>query len=130
MVVDFKREPMASGNAIITAGENPSLVTTNGDGILECRVPRECTAAQADLGVGHFDLAVGALAPISEPSGQAARLMNLGYWFGDDDDREDPDALRLAIQLFQRDRGMSVTGAADSDFVTELDRVHDGRGEG
>jgi hypothetical protein len=73
-------------------------------------------------------LGIGALLPATELAGQAARLMNLGYWFGSDQVLEDPEALKLAIQLFQRDHGLEVTGEADDRLIEALNDVHDGKG--
>jgi hypothetical protein len=127
-VVDLAGKPMAGVSAKLTAGDDAKDLKTNSDGVLESPVPGKCTSGTLSIGDASYDLGIGALDPTSEPSGQAGRLMNLGYWYGDDDDLDDPDALRLAIQLFQSKNGLDVTGVADSDFIRKLDAVYDGRG--
>ena len=125
-LLDFMGQPRAGLTAKVNCGDEPKDITTDGDGVLESGMSRDCTAGTLAVDEATYDLAIGALDPVSEPSGQAARLRNLGYWYGSDDDVLDPDALKLAIQLFQGKNGLPVTGEADADFITKLDSVHDG----
>jgi N-acetylmuramoyl-L-alanine amidase len=90
---------------------------TGSDGLVEAQVP--ATAVEADLEVWHgtphafhWTLAVGHLDPVSEESGVAGRLENLGYHAHVDPD--DPaGALRRAVSAFQRDHGLGETGVID-----------------
>jgi hypothetical protein len=127
-LVDLGGKPLAGVACKLASGGATEEATTDGDGIVAVPIPRDCTTGTLSAGKASYELAVGSLAPISDPSGQAARLMNLGYWYGDDDRWDDPDTLKLAIQLFQGDHDLEITGKADANFVAKLDQVHDGRG--
>ena len=71
------------------------------------------------LDIGHLD-------PVSEPSGQAARLKNLGYLFSSPE--ADPDyeqkALGHAIEEFQCDHRLSVDGICGPNTQAKLKEVY------
>ena len=124
---DAKRTPLAAAPCKIVAGASTSELATDNDGIIEAAVPRDCREGTLEVGGNTYRLDIGALEPISTRRGQMARLNNLGCWYGDDDDPEDPNAMALAIELFQSDYGLKVTGKSDAEFLSELGRVHDGK---
>lgn len=127
-LLDVGGQPATAVSGKLTANGEAKEVTTDGEGMATVRIARDCTSAQLAIAGQQYELVVGGLAPISEPSGQAARLMNLGYWYGDDGDPGDADALALAIELFQKDDELRATGDADEAFIDKLAEVHDGRG--
>jgi hypothetical protein len=68
-------------------------------------------------------LQLGNLNPISEVSGLKARLANLGLYKGPIDDNLD-DATKQAISVFQRKKGLPVTGVADDATKAQLQQTH------
>lgn len=93
--------------------------TLDGEGWL--RVPIPCGAAQAVVVVGEgvdartYRIALGTIDPVTAPSGVRARLRNLGYA---------ADALTVALQAFQQQHGLPVTGEADEATRATLVAVH------
>lgn len=122
-----KQEPLPNTPCKLSLGRGIEELMTDGDGMLEVPVPRDCDTGTIEVDERQYRLRVGALEPITTYQGQVARLMNLGFWYGDDDDREDPEALALAIELFQAEQGLNATGEADMAFTDALARLHDGR---
>ena len=60
----------------------------------------------------EYSLQLGHLDPVTEPSGVQARLKGLGYLKGDVADSMTPEA-KEALQQYQEDKGLEVTGEAD-----------------
>ena len=126
-VVGLDGAPSVGTTGTLTINGIAGDVTTDGDGVITAAVPSDCTSATLQLGEAQYEIAVGALAPISESAGMAGRFTNLGYWYGDDDDANDTEALALAVELFQADHGLDITGNVDADIIQQLDQAHDGR---
>lgn len=97
---------------------------TDGEGVATFGVPvrvREVTVFLPSQGL-RFQLAVGNLDPITEPSGVYARLVNLGYARGGGT----PSALdqRHAVADFQRAEGLEPTGEVDDATRRRLGELH------
>ena len=80
-----------------------------------------------ELPGGTFRFLVGSLDPVDTPSGQRARLNNLGYFAGFSD--RDEDQLAWAVEEFQADeklpdRGLKGTIAKDRKTLNQLARRH------
>jgi hypothetical protein len=66
---------------------------------------------------------IGYLDPVEEPTGQHARLNNLGYNAGTVGD-PDPDQLKSAVEEFQCDNELPVTGVCDAATQSKLKELH------
>lgn len=66
---------------------------------------------------------IGTLNPVDALSGLDARLANLGY-LSATEDAADPRERRLAIEEFQLEHGLTVTGKADGATMAKLLEVH------
>jgi hypothetical protein len=114
--------PLADSLAIVTEaeGERP------GGPVGQCDVIIEPTASQAELRVRGeaVSLWIGGLEPVETTSGLAARLHNLGYLASPDEPGDVTYALRSAIEEFQCDHRLPVTGQADSGTVERLRAEH------
>jgi hypothetical protein len=126
---DFDHELLRNTKCTLSVeGENFEL-ETDGDGLLEC--PITPTAETAELcfkdPLVPFDLTVplriGHLDPVDTVSGQAARLTNLGYYAGTGDD-QDRLAFGYAVQEFQVDHDLPVSGGCDAGTLAKLREVH------
>jgi hypothetical protein len=95
---------------LVTDGQRSELVT-DGDGILEARVPSDLRAASLEIDGMTLDLEIGALDPVEETSGLEARLANLGYYAAFVGDR-DEEELAFARRLFEHDEKKQPDGAA------------------
>lgn len=71
----------------------------------------------------ELPLMVGHLDPIEKPSGQLARLANLGYYWGSLT-ASDADSFESAIEEFQCEQGLPVTGECDSATQAKLQEMH------
>ncbi|HEY3838363.1 MAG TPA: LysM domain-containing protein, partial [Bryobacteraceae bacterium] len=93
--------PLTSTPCELVVGTNQFKLTTDGDGLIEQKIPRSTPDALlivkdtvkikgADVPVNfQVPVKVGALDPVEEQSGQRTRLANLGYYRLDGDDVDD-----------------------------------------
>jgi hypothetical protein len=120
-----------------TGGATAKDSSTNDEGIVEKVIGRADKQGKLVIGDADFSLAIGALNPMSDDpiadaisqtvdnkdSGWAQRLTNLGYVVPPPDDR-DADELRSAIEEFQCDQGVKVTGEQDATTRAKLLEIH------
>lgn len=121
-VLDLRGEPLGDTPCVLKVGPYRDELTTDGDGYLQFEVERSASSGTLEVGGRVFELAIGGLDPLPEPSGLAGRLGNLGYP-ADDPRRESPDAadwMRFALELFQLDNALDVTGEPDSGLAERL----------
>jgi hypothetical protein len=129
------REPVANRSCKLRVGSDNFSLTTDGSGLIQHRI--EKTAVEATLTVDysvvfkgkkvpmdlHFDIKVGYLDPEDKPSGQQARLANLGYYRGPQSPT-DQDELLSAIEEFQCENGLTVDGICGPQTQAKLKMVH------
>jgi hypothetical protein len=102
---------------------------TNNDGELHERIPPG--ARQGILRTHEGDrwsqvnLNLGELDPHKHESGARARLANLGYSPGSEDDENAADLLRAAVRAFQELEQLQVTGKLDEPTQSQLEKLHD-----
>ncbi|MBK8258106.1 MAG: peptidoglycan-binding protein [Polyangiaceae bacterium] len=97
--------------------------TTDGNGMFERRIsPSAGSGALTALGES-VAVHVGFLDPVDSPTGWKARLNNLGYAAGPVD-RSTPVEERSALEEFQCDVGLTVTGLADGTTLQKLLEKH------
>lgn len=97
--------------------------TTDGDGKIEEVIPRDAQDGMLTIHEIELPLKIGHLDPVQEVSGQQARLNNLGYRAGPvGEDR--PLQFQSAVEEFQCDEGMKVTGVMDAATQAKLEKVH------
>ena len=121
---DYVYDPIAATECTISVDGNGEKKTTDGDGRVE--TPINTSAKTAELTIrDHSQIAlIGHLDPVTESSGQIARLNNLGYHAGP---IEEPiaDMLRSAIEEFQCDhKPLKVDGVCGSKTQAKLEEVH------
>ena len=75
------------------------------------------------LAIQDVPLKIGWLDPVEYQSGQVARLNNLGYNAGVVEAPDDQQ-FRSAVEEFQCDNGLDVTGACDQATQDKLKEVH------
>lgn len=96
---------------------------TKEDGLIEQEVPAGAKKGVLEVADTRIEFEVGHLDPVEEVSGWRARLANLGYEPGDKDDPEDA-VLRSAVEEFQCDAGIGVTGDLDDATLAKLREVY------
>jgi hypothetical protein len=127
---DQYERPIANAKCVLGIGSDFKSLTTDGNGRIEQVIQPDAeegfvtiqdpeTPAQnlrIPLKIGHLD-------PVDETSGQAARLNNLGYFFGDID-HPDEDDLLSAVEEFQCDFDLQVDGICGPQTQAKLKQVH------
>ncbi len=118
---DFDGMPLADCACEVRVGALRRDVRSDRDGLVSCDLPadaQDATLAVPDLGL-VFPLRIGHLDPVHADTGWRARLVNLGYQIDADAAR-----LRAALEEFQCDHGLPVTGAPDAATRARLLRAH------
>jgi hypothetical protein len=133
---DIFEKPVAGASCELTIEGKTIHLTTDGEGKIDEAIP--ATAHDATLliqdhqtALNNFQILIkiGNLDPVEEPSGQIARLNNLGYFAGDPaKDAEDEDdgetRFRSAVEEFQCDFGLQVDGKCGPITQSKLKSVH------
>lgn len=118
----FQPRPGIACDLMLDGGGACSV--TDAYGVLRASLP---PSAETGGGGGEteqpFKVLVGWLDPQDTLSGARARLNNLGYDAGERDDPTDA-ALRSAIEEFQCDHGVPVTGELDTATASLLAQRH------
>lgn len=130
---DHKMKPRAGQELVLTVPppENGAprssrqKLATDGDGKLVTAISKRAKVASLEVDELVLSLNIGELDPISEDSGLAQRLSNLGYFVPPADQR-DPDELRSAIEEFQLEQGLEVTGERSSALEQKVTELHGG----
>jgi N-acetylmuramoyl-L-alanine amidase len=133
---DDLHEPYRSKRYRLKVGNDVREGNTDGDGMVEQRIPADATGGEitifpvdddpADPGY-TFPLDLGHLDPIDETSGIDGRLVNLGFGPADQNGIELSEEDRAeAIRAFQQWFGVEVTGEADETTQEKLRLLHDG----
>jgi hypothetical protein len=122
-LLDFHARPRASlACRLEVAGRATDRVTSDA-GLIEQAIPVDAESGLLDVALSPLPLHIGHLDPVDCASGWQARLVNLGY-LDCAIPCEDPLELRSALEEFQCDQGMPLTGAADADTLAALEAVH------
>lgn len=103
------------------AGSASNVTTT--DGLAEAPIPKSAKHGTLTVDAEPTELDIGALDPIEESSGCQQRLINLGYLQGPVGAADDQE-LRSAIEEFECDSSLTLTGICDGATREELLRVH------
>lgn len=123
---DYDNLPIANERCLLEVAGKTQSLETDGSGILETEIPAD--AEMGKLTIPNLDIEtpveIGHLDPVEEESGVAARLINLGYFDPSGDTKVDTLRLRYAIEMFQRDFGLKVSGELDSATRAKLREAH------
>jgi N-acetylmuramoyl-L-alanine amidase len=125
IIVQFDEEPVANAPYTLTIDDVAIAGTTDGSGLL--RQPIENDAARGRLHFDKppldFDLEIGGLDPVDEPSGVQQRLNNLGFFCGAADGQIGPRT-RSALRRFQKRYGLPPTGKVDDQTKPKLRKLY------
>lgn len=116
-----------SGEAVkywLPARPEPLDASTDGDGLLDIRVPATARTVRVQIvSTGQMlDVRPGGLDPIDRESGVVHRLSNLGYL--PPDARPTVDELEAAVVRFRADRGLSEEGGVNDELRDALESAH------
>ncbi|MFH1746448.1 MAG: peptidoglycan-binding protein [Planctomycetota bacterium] len=123
------REDEARGNEPYTLdidGEQRTG-TTDADGDVRCPIPGNARKAVLTVGPEDdeqtFEMELGNINPINTTNGVQARLNNLGFDCGPEDDIYGPRT-RAALEAFQEKHGLEQTGKPDEQTRQKLREVY------
>ena len=131
MILEDQYEtPIANASCILTLGSDSRQVTTDANGQIEEDISPDVhdaalviQDAQTPLDNTRIAIKIGDLDPVTEITGQIARLNNLGYFAGD---VTSPDhvAMESAVEEFQCDNNLAVDGVCGPKTQAGLKKAH------
>lgn len=124
LILDYDGEPVTADLRYKIEGDAGSVSASSG--LFKKPILRswENGSIRVDkLNIIDVPLKIGWLDPVEYQSGQVARLNNLGYNAGSVES-PDPDQFRSAVEEFQCDNDLDVTGTCDQDTQSKLKEVH------
>src|SRR5436305_1629951 len=83
---DESGRPLANAKATLKVDGVSEALTADGDGMIRKPIPETAKGGSLVFGGVEIPLRIGHMDPVTERSGQTARLNNLGYDPGEDDD--------------------------------------------
>ncbi len=124
---DSEGNPLTNMPYMLTVMDEQVEGNTDGQGILEQKVPYTATSALLECDGRSWQLELGHLNPLENVpdegvSGAEARLINLGYAL-EPTGQMTPE-LRSAIRAFQHRNGLELTGRLDSSTLKKLTELH------
>ena len=120
---DINDKPRSGVKCTLIVEKESKVVTSDGDGIITTDIPKTARTGKLVLPDLEIPLLIGHLDPVEEQSGQVARLNNLGYEAGDPQ-KPDKEIFRCAVEEFQCDQKISITGDCDPATQAKLKSVH------
>ena len=136
--LELRREyddPIANTPCDLVVGSDTFALTSDGKGKLQQKISKKAHGASLrikdklqlhDSEIPFerlLTIRIGDLNPADQPSGQVARLANLGYYRGSID-KVDPDEFKSAVEEFQCENGLTVDGKVGPQTQAKLKTVH------
>jgi hypothetical protein len=122
-LLDVQGAPMADTKCQVTVEGMVSDLATDADGHIDLEIPRHAKSGTLALDGLRIPIHIGDLDPVDETTGAVARLVNLGYYRAPVEPVDEAE-LRCAIEEFQCDYGLEVTGECDTDTLATLQVEH------
>jgi N-acetylmuramoyl-L-alanine amidase len=123
VLLDSRFQPMPDVTCELNVAGPAPATSTDAQGTVSKSIPKTAKSGKLVVGERILPVQVGHLDPGAEISGAQARLNALGYDAGDSNDASNPQ-FRSAIEEFQCDLGMEVSGELDATTVTRLVELH------
>jgi hypothetical protein len=128
VLLDFDHRPLAGVPAILEVDGNKFELVSDSAGAYEQAVPRSAQHGRfrvEEFGI-DFPLHIGELDPVENDSGWRARLINLGYYRGllTDSGSVAEKFFGWALEEFQCDSDLKVTGIPDATTLARLKKLH------
>jgi hypothetical protein len=126
VVLERYQQPLANRQYILTVEGRIYNGKTSDTGLLEIDLPARARTGLLKIPEEQLEceLQFGWLDPLDEITGAQARLQNLGYYH-DDLNGEMNDDLEEALEVFQSDFGLPVTGELDDATKQKVLAEHD-----
>ena len=122
-VQDFLGRPLREASIEFVSRDSKAAFTTDAAGHFEAEIAKTDRDKRLLIEFFAVPLAIGSLDPIQGESGRIARLANLGYLLEPTSSSGDDD-FHLAVEEFQADNALALTGIIDSATEAKLLEVH------
>ncbi len=131
-VHDEEDKPISGKKFLLLVGDKRFEGTTDGDGIVEQRIPFQASTAKLyvfftdkkDDGEHlYWDVDIGGLEPSDTPRGIQERLNNLGFVCGEVDGKWH-DGMDVSLRTFQKSAKIDPNGEPDDATTKKLKEVH------
>ena len=122
-VEDFHERPVTNVPVELEVEGAVAQRQTDGSGTVEQEIPNNAEIGVLRTPDLHFPIKIGYLNPIDAETGWQARLLNLGY-LNSAGPYNDSDELASALEEFQCDHGLPLSGQPDSATLDALQAVY------
>ena len=123
VIRDYLDQPISNSDCTLEVDGKVERRRTGLDGLVKMPIPRTAKAGNLSIRGESVEIRIGHLDPVSEPSGQIARLNNLGYLAGLIEE-PDQELLKSAVEEFQCDHKLKVDGDCGTATQVKLKEVH------
>lgn len=126
VILERYQQPIANKDYVLVIDGKVFSGTTSSTGLVEVDMPANAQSGKIQIPDEQieYELDFGCLDPLDQISGAQARLQNLGYYMGDIDGQMN-DEFQEALEYFQSDFGLDVTGELDGATEDKLLSYHD-----
>jgi hypothetical protein len=121
-LLDAGRNAIKSTPTQLSVEGTSTQPSTDGDGLVDQTIAAKAHIARLVVEDADFSIQIGDLNPLPDQSAWEARLNNLGYQVPPADDRDD-DEVRSALEEFQCDYGLQLTGQQDDATKAKIKEV-------
>jgi hypothetical protein len=120
---NYDFEPLAATPCQLQVESENSDLTTDGAGLIDLEIKFDAENGILRISGAEIPLKIGYLDPVTEKTGQTARLNSLGYNAGPvDQDRA--EQFRSAVEEFQCDHKLTIDGICGPATQAKLKAVH------
>jgi N-acetylmuramoyl-L-alanine amidase len=116
-------EPVTDTECALKIGSESYALVTNSNGLIAELIPKNATEGKLSILETEIPIQIGELDPVDTDTGQKVRLANLGYYLGPMD-TDDEEQMKSAVEEFQCDQGLEVTGDCDAQSQAALKDAH------
>ncbi len=122
-VQDVVGDPISGEPCVLHVDLTRQELHTDGEGKIEVPITQNSKRGLLSIENLEMPLKIGHLDPITEQTGQKARLNNLGYFAGELD-KPDENLFKSAVEEFQCDHDLFVDGNCGPDTQAKLSEVY------
>jgi hypothetical protein len=120
---NYDFEPLATTPCQLQVEFENTDLTTDGAGLIDLEIKNDAENGTLRISGAEIPLKIGHLDPVTEITGQRARLNSLGYNAGPVD-KDSPEQFRSAVEEFQCDHKLTVDGICGPATQAKLKAVH------
>jgi hypothetical protein len=124
VLLRFWNRPIGSTKVVLNISGSSDFLSSDVNGLITDDISAREEKAELNVIGLRVQVRIGHLDPIETPSGQLARLTNLGYYLGATVGGVDLIEVRSAVEEFQCDNLLTVDGVCGPQTQTVLEKEH------